>query len=122
MPCHPTPDLAVDHGRIDDLAAVLHHDVAGDLHQAGVEVDLHEADVGGARPPAGPAVEDLADPDGLVTLGGAPGATRRRLVRPPTVAAGPAGGGGHVGQGDGDGGRAGHVDAPVFDDDVGRRR
>src|SRR5260221_6382501 len=44
---HPAPDLPVHDGGVDDLAAVLHHDVAGDLHQTAVEVDLHHADVRG---------------------------------------------------------------------------
>src|SRR5581483_8240917 len=101
------PDLAVDDGRVDDLAAVFDDDVAGDLHHSGLEVDLDDAGMGGLGPAALPAVEDPPHPDGLSVTGGAP-----------DIGTVVAGGGGDVGQGDGDGRGAGHVDAAAFDGEV----
>ena len=49
---HTAADLAFDDGRVDDSPAVLDHEVAEDLDLPRVDVDLDEAQVGAARPPA----------------------------------------------------------------------
>ena len=59
---HPAADLALDDGRVDRHAAVLDHDVAVDLHQAGLDVDLDHAAVGAARPAARSAVVGCGSP------------------------------------------------------------
>ena len=45
----PAADLALDDRRVHGDATVLDHDVALDLDQAGLDVDLDDAAVGAAR-------------------------------------------------------------------------
>ena len=71
---HAAADLAVDDRRVDDRPAVLDHEVAREADEAGLEVDLDDAGVGGHRPTAVAlaAIDDRCAERGVLPLPSTP--------------------------------------------------
>ena len=104
---HAASDLTFDDGGVDQLTAVLDHEVAVDGHLPGLEVDLDPAHVGGLSPAALAAVPLAGDEHGAAA----------RHFRAPAHGLAR-----DLGKRDRDGRRALHEDPPTLDQQVGRRR